>query len=100
MLIENQIERTDHTHLGQILTYAAGLQAAVIVWVSARFTDEHRAALDWLNTVTQDGFAFFGVEVELWRIGVSPACTSLQCCEQAQYLEPRGCEKCAASRAR
>ena len=72
VLIENQIERTDHTHLGQILTYAAGLQAAVIVWVSARFTDEHRAALDWLNTITQDGFAFFGVEVELWRIGDFP----------------------------
>jgi hypothetical protein len=71
VLIENQIERTDHTHLGQILTYAAGLSAAVIVWVSARFTAEHRAALDWLNTISQDEFAFFGVEVELWRIAAS-----------------------------
>lgn len=55
------------------MTYAAGLQAAIIVWVSARFTDEHRAALDWLNNITQDEFAFFGVEVELWRIGESVA---------------------------
>jgi len=73
VLIENQLERTDHLHLGQLLTYAAGLQAVTIVWVAARFTDEHRAALDWLNEITDDRFAFFGLEVELWRIGDSPA---------------------------
>lgn len=73
VLIENQLERTDHVHLGQLLTYAAGLQAVTIVWVAARFTDEHRAALDWLNEITDDSFQFFGLEVELWRIGDSPA---------------------------
>jgi hypothetical protein len=46
VLIENQIERTDHRHLGQLLTYAAGLQAVTIVWVASKFTEEHRAALD------------------------------------------------------
>lgn len=71
VLVENQLERTDHTHLGQLLTYAAGLQAATIVWIGARFTDEHRAALDWLNAITDDDFRFFGLEVELWRIGGS-----------------------------
>ena len=71
VLIENQIERTDHTHLGQVLTYAAGLHAATIIWISSQFTDEHRAALDWLNEITDEEFAFFGVEVELWRIGGS-----------------------------
>lgn len=71
VLIENQLERTDHTHLGQLMTYAAGLDAATIVWVAQRFTDEHRAALDWLNRITADGFLFFGLEVELWRIGES-----------------------------
>ena len=73
VLIENQLEKTDHTHLGQLLTYAAGLKAVTIVWVAAQFTEEHRATLDWLNTITDDGFQFFGLEVELWKIGDSPA---------------------------
>jgi len=73
VLIENQLERTDHTHLGQLLTYAAGLNAVTIVWVAANFTEQHRATLDWLNTITDDDFQFFGLEVELWRIGESVA---------------------------
>ena len=73
VLIENQLERTDHKHLGQLLTYAAGLQAVTIVWISASFTDEHRATLDWLNKITDESFRFFGLEIELWQIGNSPA---------------------------
>lgn len=73
VLVENQLERTDHSHLGQLLTYASGLQAVTIVWIAARFTDEHRSTLDWLNKITDDSFQFFGLEVELWRIGDSPA---------------------------
>lgn len=71
VLIENQLERTDHVHLGQLLTYAAGLEAVTIVWIAARFSDEHRATLDWLNNITDSTFNFFGIEVELWRIGES-----------------------------
>src|ERR1051326_1306671 len=71
VLIENQLKRTDHSHLGQLLTYASGLEAVTIVWISARFTDEHRSTLDWLNRITDDRFRFFGLEVELWRIGTS-----------------------------
>lgn len=73
VLIENQLERTDHLHLGQLLTYAAGLDAVTVVWVAGRFVDEHRAALDWLNRITAESFRFFGLEIELWRIGTSPA---------------------------
>ena len=73
VLIENQLERTDHTHLGQLMTYAAGLDAVTLIWVVERFTEEHRAALDWLNRITDDGFHFFGLEVELWQIGDSVA---------------------------
>jgi hypothetical protein len=72
VLIENQLERTDHSHLGQLLTYAAGLNAVTIVWIAERFTEEHRAALDWLNERTDEKINFFGLEVELWRIGNSP----------------------------
>ena len=73
VLIENQIDKTDHKHLGQLLTYASGLQAVTIVWISAKFTEEHRAALDWLNKITDDDFRFFVLEIELWKIGESPA---------------------------
>lgn len=72
VLIENQIERTDHNHLGQLLTYAAGLQAVTIVWIAERFTEEHRATLDWLNERTDEQINFFGLEIELWRIADSP----------------------------
>lgn len=71
VLIENQLERTDHIHLGQLLTYAAGLNAVTIVWIAERFTEEHRAALDWLNTITEENINFFGLEIELWRIADS-----------------------------
>ena len=71
VLIENQLERTDHTHLGQLLTYAAGLNAATIVWISRELTEEHRAALDWLNEITNERIRFFGLEIELWQIGQS-----------------------------
>lgn len=73
VLIENQLERTDHGHLGQLLTYASGLDAVTIVWIAARFTEEHRSTLDWLNRITDESFRFFGLEVELWRIGDSAA---------------------------
>lgn len=71
VLIENQLERTDHTHLGQLLTYASGLETVTIIWIAQTFTEEHRATLDWLNEITNEKFAFFGLEIELWRIGDS-----------------------------
>lgn len=72
VLIENQLERTDHSHLGQILTYASGLDAQTVIWVAKEFRDEHRAALDWLNEITAQDCSFFGVEIKLWKIGDSP----------------------------
>ncbi|UFS56848.1 DUF4268 domain-containing protein [Comamonadaceae bacterium M7527] len=71
VLIENQLEKTNHNHLGQILTYSAGLDVKTVVWIASRFTDEHRAALDYLNEITEEGYSFFGLEIELWKIGNS-----------------------------
>lgn len=68
VVIENQLGTTDHAHLGQLLTYAAGFDANVIVWIARYFRDEHRDALDLLNRRTGEDTEFFGVEVELWKI--------------------------------
>jgi hypothetical protein len=62
------LEATDHRHLGQLLTYAAGLDAAIIVWISPEVREEHREALDWLNRRTDDRIEFFGVSLEAIRV--------------------------------
>jgi hypothetical protein len=72
VLIENQLEFSDHTHLGQIMTYLTGLEAKTVVWVAPWFRDEHLSAIGWLNEHTVDPFAFFAVRVRVVRIGDSP----------------------------
>lgn len=68
VIIENQLEQTDHGHLGQLMAYAAGKEAGVIIWISPKFRDEHRQALDWLNEITEEAVSFFGIEVELVKV--------------------------------
>lgn len=71
VIVENQLEMSDHTHLGQILTYAAGTNPTTIVWIATGFRSEHRAAIDWLNERTDENTRFFGVEIQVVRIGAS-----------------------------
>jgi len=72
VLIENQLEKTDHTHLGQIMTYLAGLKAKTIVWISPEFREPHLSAINWLNDNTAEEFAFIAVRLRVVRIGNSP----------------------------
>ena len=78
VLIENQLEPTNHGHLGQLLTYAAGLGDAVLVWVSSQFRADHQAALQWLNEVTSDKAQFFGIEIQVWSIDGGPMAPRLE----------------------
>lgn len=78
VLIENQLEKTDHKHLGQLLTYATGLKAVTIIWIASEFNDEHRATLDWLNEITDENYNFFGLIVELYKIGDSKIAPSFK----------------------
>ena len=72
VLIENQLQKSDHTHLGQLMTYLAGLEAKTIVWVTTHFAEEHVSAVQWLNDHTPPDFRFFAVELRVVRIGDSP----------------------------
>jgi len=74
IVIENQLEQTDHDHLGKIITYASGFDAEVIIWIVKDVRDEHKQAIDWLNAHTNDKINFFAIKMELWKIdNSSPA---------------------------
>lgn len=72
VIIENQLERTDHSHLGQCIVYASGLEASTVIWVAGEFREEFRSALDWLNENTGNDIGFFGVEVGVVQIEEGP----------------------------
>lgn len=71
VVIENQLEDTDHSHLGQLLTYAAGIKAETAIWITSKVRDEHREAVNWLNENTSDKISIFAVQIELLQIGDS-----------------------------
>lgn len=71
VIIENQLESTDHKHLGQLLTYASAFDASVIIWVVKDYRDEHKQAVDWFNRHMPEAISFFLVKLELWQIGDS-----------------------------
>ena len=87
VLIENQLESSDHRHLGQILTYLAGVDAKSIVWIAHGFHEAHRSAIRWLNEHTDDEFAFFAVRLRVVRIGDSPFAPVFEIVEQPNNWE-------------
>lgn len=78
VIIENQLSRTDHKHLGQLITYASGLDARIVIWICTEVTDEHRQAIDWLNDLTTAEVSFFACQIELWKIGNSDPAPKFQ----------------------
>lgn len=68
IIIENQLEDTNHDHLGKIITYASGKNADVVIWIVKRAREEHRRAVEWLNQHTDETIGFFLIEIELWKI--------------------------------
>lgn len=82
VLIENQLESTNHDHLGKIITYASGLDASVVVWVVASARDEHASAIEWLNNHTTQDVDFFLVEVHAYTIGDSEPAPMFKIIEQ------------------
>lgn len=71
IIIENQLEDTNHDHLGKIITYASGKGAEVVIWIVKRARDEHKQAIEWLNQHTDENVGFFLIEIELWKINDS-----------------------------
>ena len=72
VVIENQLEKSNHLHLGKVLTYAAGLDAATIIWIATELRSEHRETLNWLNKNTPAALQFFGLEIRVIQIADSP----------------------------
>jgi len=71
VIIENQLEITDHKHLGQILTYASAHDASIIIWIVKDYNEEHKQAIDWFNRHMPETISFFLIQLELWQIGTS-----------------------------
>ena len=78
IVIENQLEMTNHDHLGKIITYASGFDAEIVIWIVKDVRDEHKQAVDWLNDHTDDKINIFAIRMELWQIGDSPYAPKFQ----------------------
>jgi hypothetical protein len=91
VIIENQLDATDHRHFGQVLTYAANKKAGFVAWISPEFRDEHREAIEWLNAiahVSQEGVDFFGLQIELLQIENSPPAPNFSIVAKPNAWEP------------
>lgn len=90
IIIENQLEGTNHDHLGKIITYASGLDAKVMVWIVKEAKQEHRAAVEWLNNNTVNDINFFLIEIHAYRIGNSAPAPKFEVVEKPNDFVKRG----------
>lgn len=77
VVIENQLNPSDHDHLGKAIAYAAGVDADIIVWISSKFNDEHRDSIQWLNKNSREGVDLCAIRLEVWKIADSPPAVRL-----------------------
>ena len=82
IIIENQLEDTNHDHLGKLITYASGKGADIVIWIVKRAREEHRAAIEWLNNHTDDNISFFLIEIKLYKIGNSDPAVKFEIIEK------------------
>ncbi len=82
IIIENQLEDTNHDHLGKLITYASGKSADIVIWVVKHAREEHKAAIEWLNNHTDDSVGFFLCEIKLYRIGNSEPAVKFEVIEK------------------
>ena len=82
IIIENQLEDTNHDHLGKLITYASGKGADIVIWIVKRAREEHRAAIEWLNEHTDENISFFLIEIKLYKIGESSPAVKFEIVEK------------------
>lgn len=87
VVIENQLGKTDHDHLGKSITYASVLNANSIVWIASQFTEEHQKALEWLNDITSDEIGFFAIQLEIWKIDSSKPAVKFDVISRPAFLK-------------
>ena len=93
VVIENQLTKSDHSHLGQVLTYAAGLEATTVIWIAQEFRTEHQATLAWQNEITAERFRFFGVELYTWQIHASRYVEFAIIAKPADWMQSEGARR-------
>lgn len=82
IVIENQLEDSNHDHLGKIITYASGRDASIIIWIVKNAREEHKKAIEWLNNSMDDNIDLFLIQIELWKINDSAPAPRFNVLEQ------------------
>ena len=98
VVIENQLDPTDHKHLGQIMTYMINIEAKIAVWISKQVRPEHIKVIEWLNEYT--GKDFYLIQLESYKIDNSKSAPYFKViCKPSAEMKALGKQKKAMSEA-